>query len=361
VLLDSTHKKWIAATAAVGAGAVGLYVFLSWRTPGGLTGGSTPGLWFGVVGSALMIYAGLLSALRHVPSWWPLGSRQTWMRGHIWLGLLSGLLILCHSGLRWGGPLEIALWFVLIAVLLTGVYGLVLQQILPGLLRRRGLSEAAYEQLPHLCGILRCRADELAAAVDLWPSGIPAGEAGSELHRFHDGIVRPYFEQPTRQSPLAVTLRSGAAFEHLRARLGLQAVKDPFARAEALFAEFRARFDVLPDKKDLLLKLDAAAKKIRDNLLALPEVDGLAPAAAKTFAELPAPEAANTAGLVVDLRKLCQSRWLAELEAVCKERRGYAEQERIHRWLHGWLLLHIPLSLALLVLGVLHAVASLYY
>jgi len=37
------------------------------------------------------------------------------------------------------------------------------------------------------------------------------------------------------------------------------------------------------------------------------------------------------------------------------------EQERIHRWLHIWLLLHIPLSVALLVLGVLHIVTALYY
>ena len=63
----------------------------------------------------------------------------------------------------------------------------------------------------------------------------------------------------------------------------------------------------------------------------------------------------------MDLRKLCQDRWLAELEAICQERRAYAEQERIHHWLHGWLLLHIPLSLALLVLGTLHAILSLYY
>ena len=80
-----------------------------------------------------MVYAGLLSAMRNVPSWWWIGPRQTWMRGHIWLGLLSGVLILCHSGYRWGGPLEIALWVVLIAMLMTGIYGLVLQQVLPRL------------------------------------------------------------------------------------------------------------------------------------------------------------------------------------------------------------------------------------
>ena len=60
---------------------------------------------------------------------------------------------------------------------------------------------------------------------------------------------------------------------------------------------------------------------------------------------------------------------LAELEKQAeeleqhgqRERRRLAEQERLHGWLHGWLLLHIPLSAALLVLGVAHAVTALYY
>ena len=50
-----------------------------------------------------------------------------------------------------------------------------------------------------------------------------------------------------------------------------------------------------------------------------------------------------------------------ELRRYCEERRQLGEQERLHRWLHSWLLLHVPLSAALLVLGVAHAVWSLYY
>jgi hypothetical protein len=36
-------------------------------------------------------------------------------------------------------------------------------------------------------------------------------------------------------------------------------------------------------------------------------------------------------------------------------------QGRLHLWLHGWLLLHIPLSLALILLGAVHAVMALRY
>src|SRR5262249_49120930 len=93
-------------TLALAAAALGGDWWLDRLTPGGLTGGSTAGLAFGILGSGLMVYAGLLSALRKVPGWSWLGARQTWLRGHIWLGLLSGVLILCHSGFRWGGWLE---------------------------------------------------------------------------------------------------------------------------------------------------------------------------------------------------------------------------------------------------------------
>ena len=51
----------------------------------------------------------------------------------------------------------------------------------------------------------------------------------------------------------------------------------------------------------------------------------------------------------------------AELGEICEVRRQLGEQQRIHRWLHGWLLIHVPLSWALLVLVLIHAFWSLYY
>ena len=51
------------------------------------------------------------------------------------------------------------------------------------------------------------------------------------------------------------------------------------------------------------------------------------------------------------------------LAAEGRLRRGshVLEQERIHFWLHAWLLLHVPLTIALLVLGVLHVATALYF
>lgn len=49
------------------------------------------------------------------------------------------------------------------------------------------------------------------------------------------------------------------------------------------------------------------------------------------------------------------------LEEHCAERRQYDQQVRIHRWLHNWLLIHLPLSVALVVLLAVHVWTALKY
>src|SRR5262249_40672071 len=52
---------------------------------------------------------------------------------------------------------------------------------------------------------------------------------------------------------------------------------------------------------------------------------------------------------------------LAEIEAICEEDRQLNLQRRYYHWLHVWLIVHVPLSIALLVLGGVHAVMALRY
>src|SRR5262249_27609953 len=117
--------------AVTGLAMVGTSLGRHAALPGGPAANSVTGMAFGIAGSACMVFAGLLAGLRRVPSWWWIGSRQWWLKGHIWLGLLSGVLILFHSTFRLGGPLEAALWVVLILVIASGVFGLALQHVLP--------------------------------------------------------------------------------------------------------------------------------------------------------------------------------------------------------------------------------------
>ncbi|HVK12272.1 MAG TPA: hypothetical protein VM597_26200, partial [Gemmataceae bacterium] len=49
------------------------------------------------------------------------------------------------------------------------------------------------------------------------------------------------------------------------------------------------------------------------------------------------------------------------LREMCDRRRRYDEQARIHWWLHNWVAVHVPLSVALCVLLVVHIVTALKY
>jgi hypothetical protein len=58
-----------------------------------------------------------------------------------------------------------------------------------------------------------------------------------------------------------------------------------------------------------------------------------------------------------------QAAWppIAALEDVCEEKRQLDHQVRLHHWLHSWLLIHLPLSAALLLLACIHAVVALRF
>ena len=52
---------------------------------------------------------------------------------------------------------------------------------------------------------------------------------------------------------------------------------------------------------------------------------------------------------------------LAQLESICEEHRQLSRQVKLTRWLHGWLLIHVPLSVMLLMLATAHAWMALRY
>jgi hypothetical protein len=50
-----------------------------------------------------------------------------------------------------------------------------------------------------------------------------------------------------------------------------------------------------------------------------------------------------------------------EIHAWCDDHRVMAKQERLHHWLHGWLIIHVPVSIILLVWTVWHIFITLTY
>jgi hypothetical protein len=52
---------------------------------------------------------------------------------------------------------------------------------------------------------------------------------------------------------------------------------------------------------------------------------------------------------------------IADLESLCEEERQLLRQERMHGLLHAWLIAHVPLSFALMVLAIVHIIMALRY
>jgi hypothetical protein len=190
VLIDRSHRWWFVGFVGGTVAALVLFWRLGRHAPGGLSGGSVGGMSYGFAGAALLVFALGLAGLRFVPKWWWIGSRTFWLRGHIWLGTFSLVLLLCHSGFRWGGLLERALWLVFVLTLATGFLGLGLQQFLPRAMTARVSCETPYEQIPNLCRRLGREADRVAELLQQ-NKALPV-PSRQQLDQLYNAQVRPF-------------------------------------------------------------------------------------------------------------------------------------------------------------------------
>jgi hypothetical protein len=295
--IDRTHKSWAVGTLGVFTVSLIVYVIYVRTSITGPRGGSVMGLIFGSVGLGLMLFATLLGLRKKFPVW-RIGRAQTWMRGHLWLGLLSYPLILFHGGFSWGGPLTSAMMWIFTVVIVSGLIGATLQHFMPRLITQRVPMETIYDQIDRVQAQLLEEADDLVASIEeiaakiglyvaaaantaiaVKQAGTAPEQALEELRSVYSGSIRPFLSE------------RGAYRNALYARKN---AKGMFLRLRKLTPE-----------------------GLRD---------------------------------VVD-----------DLENICEEKRDLDRQSRLHRILHGWLFVHVPLSFALVALGFIHAIWVLRY
>lgn len=323
--MDRTQRAWAFLSAAILAVSAAVYVFYVSQAPIGPTGGSFFGLVFGIVGFAFMIFAALLGARKRVPTW-RLGRAQAWMRGHLWLGLLSLPMILFHGGFHFGGSLTRVLMWLTILTVASGVYGAVLQNYLPRLMTRDVPLETIYDEVANVRKSLRMEADKLIESV--------CGRMGL-LKEIDEG-------------------QRAGGFTALRP---IAAASAPLRTSAAVSAGASAAVAAAPE---IPLLSEEESKPLR--VFYFSDVRAFLEAPAWQRLPLGDPDRARNAFAAIR-RRFPPSVYpaLQDLEDICDENRQLMRQERLHRWLHGWLLVHIPLSLALILLGAVHAVMALRY
>jgi hypothetical protein len=209
-----------------------------------LPGGGWIGLTYGILGGVLILFAWSLTLLRFVPGWSFLGRRSFWLKGHIWLGSLSFILILCHTGLRFGGLFEKILYFAFFLVVLTGIFGVIVQQFVPRWMTLEVACEVPFEQIPYCCATLRDKADrEMEKKCE---SLIPATMARIKEWYAHE--VRSFLsEKFNRENRLSDAGRSTQVFDEMRA---LADNKQPLT-------ELLDRLEVYCDERRLLARQES--------------------------------------------------------------------------------------------------------
>ncbi|HEY3789202.1 MAG TPA: hypothetical protein VGL71_10120, partial [Urbifossiella sp.] len=269
-------------------------------------GGTPLGLIFGTAALLIFIFASALG-VRKKRRLWRLGRVQTWLRAHIWLTILTIPLVAFHCGFHRGGTMPTILLVLYAVVMGSGFFGLAMQHFMPRLMTERVSREAVYEQIPHLRTALAesaliFRKELRAQAKKVGPGGVSNAAA------------------PTMTMPLTrMTLVASATLPDESSQ---QAIAD-FLDEEAL-----PYLHGQTQKKSRLADQHASDDVFR--LLQL------------SVAEKWRPK-------------------VAELQQWCDDRRDMDLQIRLHHWMHYWLIVHVPLSFALLVMTFWHAYATVIY
>lgn len=310
--IDRTQRGWGIASLSILAVSAFAYAAFSANAPEGPRGGSVMGLLFGTTGFGFMIFAALLGARKRVPTW-RLGRAQAWMRGHLWLGLLSLPIILFHSGFHFGGTLTSVLMWLLIITVASGVFGAALQHYLPNVMTTDVRLETIYDEIGHVRMLLLEEADRDVEAL-CGQLGVSQGAKGEIWRAGGFSATRSI---AAAKSGTAVATETVVLSEEERAPL---------------------RMFYLSEMRPFLMHSKKRGARLGD-----------------------ADKAHGVFSGLQTLMPISTHAALHDLEEICDEARQLARQEQLHLWLHGWLLLHIPLSLALILLGAVHAVMALRY
>ena len=320
VLIDrrniASHAPWIALALLVTAAAT-VWFFLESHGASMWPGGSSPpGLTFGIVGGLLIVFEFALWGRKKVRAW-RIGRVKDWMVAHIWLGLLTVPLLILHSGFRWGGSLSTVLMVLFLIVIASGVWGLILQQIIPTRMLHQVPAETIHSQIDRLVGFMVEDARRLVSAT----CGPLPGEESEERAVAVGAPV-------SHMTVGAVQTVGNVQGKVLVTRVPKVAVPG----SEPLRTLFHVSIEPY-----LLL-----GKQSRSPLILQNKAEFI-------FRELKTKLGSETHD-AIDI-----------LASLCDQRRQLDRQRRLHFWLHNWLIVHLPLSIALVILMFVHIWVALKY
>jgi hypothetical protein len=322
MILNRQQTQWGVGTGVASLLALAIYIVYAVLAPNGPRGGSFLGLFFASVGTGIIVFECLLGLRKKYPAS-PLGRVKTWLKAHVWLGLASFFLILMHSGFRWGHGLAALLMWIFFVIVISGIFGVALQNYIPRRMTELVTRETIFEEIPTVIQGLRTEADE---RVEFITADLGIEEEEEEFLRA--GGVKRHFD-PAQKKSAAEKVQA-----EVDKRKASPQIEIPVEARDAMRSHYTQ--EMRPFLVDEPAALSRKLFGDRERVMAyFGHLRTIMPVAAHDL--------------------------LRDLEGICEERRQLALQKKLHLWLHTWLMVHVPLSFALLVLTAVHAVLSLRY
>lgn len=295
-----------------------------------LRGGSLPGLVCGIFAGGIIAFEMLLWPRKTFRAW-RLFATKHWMAAHLWFGLASWPIAVIHSGFHLGGMLPTIFMLLFTLTILSGIYGWVLQNIIPRLLLNQVTAETIHSQIDLVC---RCNVSDAYSLLTrvFGPPPHASGEATEALadERTLEETRDEIDYLPKRK--LAVVVGAVRDVGRVRGRT--------------------LRTATFPADPKNAVEIWNAYEQIKSFMLLGRRAD---------------PNFSNTAhagSFFSNLRRICDpscTEIVNTLEEYCDQRRQFDIQQKLHNWLHGWLPVHIGLSVSVSVLLIVHIVTALRY
>jgi hypothetical protein len=315
---------------------------VSGSTVPGVSGSSLPGLVAGSIAASIIFFELLLWPRKRLRRF-KLFPTKFWLSAHLWLGLATGPLALIHSGYRFGGTFSTTLMCLLLFVLASGVYGWIMQIIIPKWMLGNLPFETIGSQVDDVS--IQSALDArrmLTVAFGPKPVGltklanldeISAKMRGSSMVRDQDGQVRQIVVGAIQRR---VDHRSLLKMENAEMEFHPLDGSEVWRQYASVIEPFLLRG--IPFSKD---KTNARSNRL---------------------SPLRTPRKTNDwFGLLRESCSLNAGTILESLEQLCEQRHQFNAQRRAQTWLHGWIAIHAGVSVMLGVLLITHIVLALKY
>jgi hypothetical protein len=237
------HRRMRHLKVMVALTVLSIVAYLAWEPQGGHNGGSWLGYTLGTIGALIILWLTWFGVRkrRYNPGHWNL---KGWLSAHVYLGLSLIVVATLHAGFQVGYNIHTLAYLLMLAVILSGIWGVVNYARLPAMMTRNRQSQTLNAMALEMLDLDHQAADH----------ALPLGDAFADevrRSRSETRIGGSFWRQISGTDPRCGTTR---AIGNIRALAG-QVPAERRDRAEALLVALQRKQELLRRaRKDIRYK-----------------------------------------------------------------------------------------------------------